>query len=323
MIAVGAPGRTVGSASGAGAVALVNVDATGSPVNSRTITQASPGMDGAAEAGDAMGSALAWALTDSTCQNGTCWDLAIGIPGENSAAGAVQTVSNAGAGTTTYTDRVWTQNTAGVAGAAEAGDRFGAALSFAMRSQTGYRYLAVGVPGEDVGSARNGGAAHLFAYGGALTAANDSIICQDTPGVDGAAETGDLFGSSVLVTDYWDSVFRIGLVVGAPYEDLGSAKDAGAVTAFELSEYGIIRDYGVHQGTTGIPGAVQAGEHFGAVLRNGGGIGDTLLVGVPDDVGCPRGLVLSVPWSLITGFYALSATAWTASTGTRFGAAIA
>lgn len=84
----------------------------------------------------------------------------------------------------------------GVSGAVEAGDRFGASLSQAQPStSTRPTALAVGVPGEDVGSATDAGMAHLLDQGlGEIIA-----ITQDSPGVAGAAETGDRFGAVVTL----------------------------------------------------------------------------------------------------------------------------
>ena len=54
------------------------------------------------------------------------------------------------------------QNSAGVPGVAEAGDRFGRSLDSVNVNSIGTTRLAVGVPGEDVGAAGNAGSVQLF-----------------------------------------------------------------------------------------------------------------------------------------------------------------
>ena len=101
-----------------------------------------------------------------------------------------------------------------------------------MNPITGERYVAIGVPGEDLGSAKNAGMVHSFAFGGAMKASAEIGISQSTKGVAGAAETGDQFGKSVAIVQYWNLVTTFGLLVGSPNENVGSLKDAGSVALF-------------------------------------------------------------------------------------------
>jgi FG-GAP repeat len=77
-------------------------------------------------------------------------DLAIGVPGENGIAGAVNVLYGAGNGLSGTGAQVFFQ----VGGTPEPGDRFGAALAAGDFNQDGFADLAVGASGEDVGSAR-------------------------------------------------------------------------------------------------------------------------------------------------------------------------
>ena len=63
--------------------------------------------------------------------------------------------------------------------------------------------LAVGVPGEDVDGIQDAGAVNVL-YGSAtgITATGDQLFTQATPGVPGAAEAGDRFGSAVAAGDF-------------------------------------------------------------------------------------------------------------------------
>lgn len=87
-------------------------------------------MPGAVEAGDRFGYALDSVRAGSTTR------LAVGAPyediGSDTSAGAVQFFSSNA--TTITPGSALNQDTAGVSGAAEAGDTFGYALAFAARS---------------------------------------------------------------------------------------------------------------------------------------------------------------------------------------------
>ncbi|MBQ1106618.1 FG-GAP-like repeat-containing protein [Streptomyces anulatus] len=78
-------------------------------------------------------------------------------------------------------------------------------------------------------------------YGSAqgVSAAKRAVITQASPGVPGAAEAGDGFGASSAVADLDKDGFA-DVVVGSPYEDVGSAKSAGAVTVLWGSRSGLV-----------------------------------------------------------------------------------
>ena len=110
------------------------------------------------------------------------------------------------------------QNTAGVPGSTETGDRFGERLS------GGARTLLVGVPHEDVGSRTKTPApttCSRSAHGPGRS------YSQDSAGVPGAAEAGDRFGSAVAHASGCSGATDESWAVGAPGEDLGSPANAG------------------------------------------------------------------------------------------------
>ncbi|MFG2652467.1 integrin-like protein [Streptomyces sp. NPDC048436] len=115
------------------------------------------------------------------------------------------------------------QDTAGVPGVAEDGDRFGAALAVADVNRDGRDDLTAGAPGEAIGSKAGAGAAWLL-HGGArgLLDANGAATSvswnQDTPGLPGVAEAGDTFGAAVAAGDFnADGVPDV--TVGSPGEN--------------------------------------------------------------------------------------------------------
>ncbi len=138
---VGAPGEDVGSAADAGSVTLARISlSTGRTVGTvRTLDQNSSGMAGTAEAGDQLGTAV------SSTRYGSSVAYLVGAPGEDVGrardAGMVQTIGNG---------KSWTQNSTGIPGTAESGDRFGA--SVAGSPSTGATRPLIGIPGEDSSS---------------------------------------------------------------------------------------------------------------------------------------------------------------------------
>ncbi|MGW6062284.1 FG-GAP repeat protein [Streptomyces sp. NPDC055189] len=115
------------------------------------------------------------------------------------------------------------QDTAGVPGIAEDGDRFGAALSVTDINRDGRDDLIAGAPGEAIGSKAGAGAAWLLRGGArglldAGGAATSVAWNQDTARVPGVAEAGDAFGAAVAADDYnADGVPDV--TVGSPGEN--------------------------------------------------------------------------------------------------------
>ncbi|MFF1696346.1 FG-GAP-like repeat-containing protein [Streptomyces sp. NPDC058257] len=115
------------------------------------------------------------------------------------------------------------QDTAGVPGVAEDGDRFGAALAVTDVNRDGRDDLIAGAPGEAIGNRTGAGAAWVL-HGGArglldaTGAAASTAWNQDTPGTPGAAEVDDTFGAAVAADDYnADGVPDV--TVGSPGEN--------------------------------------------------------------------------------------------------------
>jgi hypothetical protein len=120
---------------------------------------------------------------------------------------------------------------------------FGSAAAQAAQAQAlqadfnndGADDLAVGVPGEDVGSAEDAGAVNVL-YGVAGTGLNGNGSQQFTQPVS-AVEAGDQFGSVLASGDFNNDGFA-DLAVGAPTEDVGNVPDAGAVSVLYGSSAG-------------------------------------------------------------------------------------
>jgi FG-GAP repeat len=205
-LAVGVPGEAMGilSRGGAGAVNVL-YGATGglSGAGSQLFRQGAGGVGGTAEFGDGFGSAL----SAGDFNNNGASDLAAGVPGEDIGsvedAGAVNVLYGAAGGLTGTGSQLFRQGADGVAGSAETRDRFAKALSAGDFNHNGFADLAVGVPGENIGSIHDNGVVQILHGGvGGLAGAGSQLFWQGAGGVAGSgAETDDNFGSALVGSD--------------------------------------------------------------------------------------------------------------------------
>ena len=253
-------------------------------------------LPGPSFAGHRVGSSLACGNFDGDDYG----DLAIGIPGEVASRGAIVVLYGSDAGLFdkfgTWFNQDWVQGES-----AEAGDRFGEALAAGDFDGDDRDDLAIGVPGEDVGSAlrspavpgrgvdiKDAGMVHvLFGFSGGLEAASAQTFSPVTPGtccVKGSAH----YGAALAVGDF-DGGGIADLAIGAPYSDVGPPDDttkmAGAVHVLRgqadvgLSLIGHHLDQAVLAATT-----PRSEELFGFSLAVGdfdGVRGDDLAIGAP------------------------------------------
>jgi hypothetical protein len=222
-------------------------------------------------------------------------DLAVGAPFVSGCGhGGRVTVFTGirGFGPHLYWQRTWQQGTydganGRIAGAVEVYDRFGTALAAGDFDSDGFEDLAIGVPGEGIGSVTNAGGVNLL-YGSTygLSAAGNQFWSQDSSGVAGVVERADGFGGALAVGDF-DSDGRDDLAIGVPGEDVGSTYDAGAVNVLYGSASGLAAsgDQIMTRDNPRLGLYVQTGDHYGAALAAGDfncDGSDDLAVGVPD-----------------------------------------
>ncbi|MER6439083.1 FG-GAP-like repeat-containing protein [Streptomyces sp. NPDC001185] len=172
------------TAAGGGLVGVVRGTASGLASRAVLIGQSTSGVPGTAESGDGFGSGVS--VGDV---NGDGYaDVVAGVPGEDLAGrtdgGTFVVLKGSAAGLTGAGAQVFSQNTAGVPGAVENGDRFGS------RTTVVGRYAAVSAPRENSGS----GAVWVFPTSASGVTATGSVSFG--PGTLAAPVPGALLGSA-------------------------------------------------------------------------------------------------------------------------------
>jgi hypothetical protein len=249
-LAAGASGENVSARSGAGAVSIIYGSASGlTTAGGQLFTQ----VGGAVEDGDIFGDALA---SGDFNQDGAA-DLAVGAPFEDvgtaELAGAVSVLYGSGSGLSTAGGRLFTQ----VAGTVEDFDLFGFALAGGDLDDDGFDDLVAGAPWERVGSLFQAGTLSVIpGSAGGLTSAGGFRVNQ----VGGTVEADDQFGADVGTGDF-DNDGTADLAAGAPAEDVGSAFNAGAVSASGRL---------FTQNSPGVPGTAEDFDSFGGNSFNAG-----------------------------------------------------
>lgn len=229
VVVVGNGLDRVSGKSGAGSVRVFTREA-GDPSRlelTSTITQATPGVPGTAEAGDHFGQAVA--LRDGR--------LAVGAPYETTGgvrqAGRVQLFGWDAAVRSFTSVKAFDQNTRGVPGTNERKDRFGGVLTIARGlTGTGSYDVVVGTPNEHLGRVRYAGSVTV----GSFTRRVYRGYTQDSPGVPGKPDRapsegladGDYFGGALGTLPTSDTTDT--LVIGAPGETNGDCLTQGYVT---------------------------------------------------------------------------------------------
>jgi hypothetical protein len=340
-LAIGAPGENQGSANDAGAVNVLYGSPDGlSASGNQVLSQGGGGIQGSPSAGDRFGAALAAADLDGDGED----DLALGAPGDSvgstADAGAVHVIYGSGGGLTATGNQLWSQNSAGVAEASEGGDSFGAALAGGDLNGDGEADLAVGAPGESIGTNSGAGAVEVL-YGSAsgVTSAGNQLWSQNSASILDGAEASDSFGAALAAADL-NGDSQGDLAIGVPAENIGTTKpDAGAVNVVYGSGGGLTSTGNQFwtQNSPEILDAADSGELFGAALAaadfNGDGEAD-LAAGVPgESVGTIQsGGTVNAIYGSAAGLTSTGNQVWTqnsagvldaAEAGDSFGAALA
>jgi hypothetical protein len=242
---IGVQAEDVGGAEDAGAIHILHGSADGITGEwEEYLTQDSPGVADAAEAGDNFG----WSFSTGDFGGSKHNDLAVAAPFEEvngvAAAGAVHVFHGSAQGTSTDDDRLWTQDTAGIRDRVEEGDEFGFSTLSADVTGDNHADLVISAPAEDWQGVTDAGAVSVIPGSSeGLTDEDDEFWTQDSPGVRDEAEEGDRFGDGLGAGDFGRSR-HLDLAVGADEEDVQGVANAGGVNVM----------YGTPDGLTGFGG---------------------------------------------------------------------
>lgn len=163
-------------------------------------------------------------------------DLATAAPytpvGGKTDAGAVVVNYGSANGISASRRTVLTQNTAGIPGTAEQGDRFGRTLTSGDLNRDGYADLVIGSTGEDIGSDADGGSVTIV-WGGKSGLSGGRGVSDPAP------SAHDEYGMSLAVGDF-SGDGRVDLTVGSTGDDIwihrgGFTKASGAASRYELA----------------------------------------------------------------------------------------
>ena len=212
------------------------------------------------------GSGLSYDLAAGDFNGDGFDDVAAGAPWEKNNSGAFGVLYGSAAGVTDAGAAWITQDSPDVPGGTENEDLFGWSLAAGDFNGDGRAELAVGSPGEAIGSLRDAGGVIVFPGTAAgLATAGSKWWDQNSPDVPGGAETFDHFGY-VLTAGDTNGDRRDELVVAAPEESIGAKAAGGMVHLFRGTTSGLAAGAAFDQDHAQIPGDAENGDYFGSAL---------------------------------------------------------
>ena len=207
-------------------------------------------------------------------------DVAVGAPADSAggvASGAVYVFLGSANGVSTGTRLTETNIGAGN----ESGDQFGASLAAGDFNKDGFVDLAVGIPGEAIGSLTKAGAIGVF--NGSSTGLSSGTFMDESDDA-GGNEASDTFGTALAAGDLNGDGYA-DLAVGTPGEaPSGTTTRSGWAYVLKGSSGGLTAGWTANQGDA--DGSNEAGDEFGAAVAIGNVTGDShadLVVGAPGE----------------------------------------
>jgi hypothetical protein len=291
-LAIGVPYEAIGDVGSGGAINVLFGSSGGLVVGgSQLLYLESIGFT--TRSGDRFGTAIAAGDFDGDGYD----DLAVGTPGRDTSAGddagLVFELFGSPGGLGAFPSQ-------GGLGGLAANERLGSSLATGDFNGDGVADLAVGVPYAAVSGLTEAGMVRALRGhpGLGLVWSAGQFWHQDIARVEGIAASRDRFGYSLAAGDFDGDGFD-DLAIGAPWEDVDGASNAGGLNVIMGSPDGLTEAFGqfLTQDATG--GANETNDFFGFSLtasdanRDGR---DELFVGVPGEDG-RRGSVHVFQWS--------------------------
>jgi hypothetical protein len=173
-------------------------------------------------------------------------DLAVGVPNDwietTQRAGSVNVLYGSTTGITTMGNQRWTQDSAGIAGAAEDPDHFGSALAVADSGRSTRGDLAVSAPCEEIAGAVYARGVHvIFGTKTGLSATGDQFWSQNSTGVADKAEQVEAFGLAMTGANFGksrraDLAISVSETIGGHPAPVRSRSSTGRTRAFAPRE---------------------------------------------------------------------------------------
>jgi len=288
-LVIGTPGEDLGKVNNAGKVNVLRGSQNGLTQQKSQFWQQNKLKVSQNESGDGFGASL----TTGDFNGDGYDDLAVGTPNEDIGSiknsGAVNAIYGTRSGLRRRRNQFWTQ-TSFPSGGNEKNDRFGTALASGDFNGDGYDDLAIGTPDEDLKGKTNAGKVNILKGSATGLTHKRSKLWEQDKLRGSQNEAYDQFGAVIAVGDFNNDGYD-DLAIGAPREDLGSIKDAGAVNVLYGTRSGLRKRHNQFwtQDSPGFSGIAEAYDRFGSSLAvkdfNGDGFAD-LAIGVSgEDIG--------------------------------------
>jgi hypothetical protein len=265
-LAIGAPLDSAGTSTNPGAVYVVKGGPTGLGSSAIRLLQNQAG--GTNEANDEFGAQLcAGNFNGDASPTGNPYeDLAIGVPGEDSDAGAVFHFYGSGTGITATGSGWFKQSSIG--GTNVAFDRFGDALAAGNLYGSSHDDLAAGAHGRDLPGASNAGVVYLIS-GSASGLTSAGSLQYSASDHDDVQEMG-LFGYTLAVGQFSADPYK-SLAIAEPGRTIGGFVIAGRVLATHGSLGGLdwSATEAVELNQDMASSEAEANEYFGLALASG------------------------------------------------------
>lgn len=272
---IGIPEKTVKGKVSAGAVIVLKGSATGITTSgAQAINQNTAGVPGTAEKRDRFGAGI----TVGPLNKGRYRDVVIGAPGEQNpgfGGGMVTQFWGSKAGVS-FNDVTAVTGDKIVAVARTQGgyakkvyvEDVGTQLGIADTNGDGNGEVIIGVPqGQDGNTVASGVVTTLPVRSTGLYAKGLVVLGEQDKNIAGTAAALDGFGASIATGDITGDGYD-DVLVGAPGDDPGGKKDAGAVILLRGSAKGLTgaKSQTLTQSTAGVPGSPEKEDWFGSAV---------------------------------------------------------